>query len=253
MTLISSIINDAFREGNIIPLGVAPTTPQATEALRLYNAVISSLYGIEAGEFLQDWPLGNYGRQYPDTCITEDRRKHPEINRRLIALNEAAITVYLSPRPQDGARYGIIDPFGRLAAFPVTLDANGRTIAGAATAVLNTNGLSREWFYRADLGEWVQLTSLIATDKNPFPAEFDNFFVTLLALRVNPRYGRTMDEQSAAIFKAERKKFVARYLQSLPLEILDDISWPFMSTQGYDQQRAFGDSTYGFTRGNPWG
>ncbi len=253
MTLISSIINDAFREGNIIPLGVAPNTNQAAEALRLYNALIGSIYGEDAGEPLQDWPLGNYGREHPNTCITERQLKHPIINRRLLALNEVALTVYLTPRAQDGSRYAIVDPFGRLAAFPVTLDANGRTIEGAATVLLNTNGLNREWFYRADLGGWVKLTALMATDENPFPAEFDNFFITLLAMRINPRYGRTMDAQSAEILKTDRKRFVARYLQSLPLEILDDISWPFMSTQGYDQQRAFGNSTYGFDRGNPWG
>jgi hypothetical protein len=38
---------------------------------------------------------------------------------------------------------GIADPFGRLAAFPVTLDANGRTIEAGATKVLNVNGSSR--------------------------------------------------------------------------------------------------------------
>jgi hypothetical protein len=143
---------------------------------------------------------------------------------------------------------GIADPFGRLAAFPVTLDANGRTIAGNATLVLNTNGLFREWFYRADIGQWVQLTQKLETDENPFPVDFDNFFITLLSLRLNPRYGRSMDDQSAAIFKSDRKKFVARYLQSQPLEINDDISWPFMSSQGYDQQRVF-SSNRAFNRG----
>lgn len=253
MTLISSIITDAFREGNILPLGKPPTVDQAAEALRRYNAVVAALYGGDAGESLQDWPLGNYGREHPDTSWTEGQRKHPIINRRILALQTGAMTVYLTVRPQDGARYAIADPFGRLAANPVTLDGNGRIIAGASSVVLNTNGLFREWFYRADLGAWVQLSALLSTDENPFPAEFDNFFICLLALRLNPAYGRTMDDQSAAIFKQERKRFVARYLQSLPLEILDDISWPFMSTQSYDQQRAFGNSTSGFDRGVPWG
>ena len=255
MTLISSIIADAFREGNILPLGKAANTNQDTEALRLYNAVLSSLYGDEAGEALTDWPLGNFGRESPayNLAYTDFQIDHPTINRRLLALNEAAKTVYLSLYPQDGARMGIADPFGRLAAFPVTLDANGRTIEDAATLLLNTNGLNREWFYRADLGEWVRLTGKIATDENPFPADFDNFFIVLLTMRLNPRYGREMDQQSLTIFKSERRKFVARYLQSMPLEILDDISWPFMSTQSYDSQREF-SSNRAFDRGSYfWG
>lgn len=255
MTVISSIITDAFREGNILPLGKAPTANQSTEALRLLNGLFSSIYGNEAGEGLTDWPLGNFGRESPgyDLAYTDDQIDHPTINRRLIAVNEAARTVYLTLRPQDGARMGIADPFGRLASVPVTLDANGRTIEGAATLLLDTNGLNREWFYRADLGDWVRLTQKADTDEMPFPADFDNFFITLLAMRLNPRYGRTMDDQSALIYKSERKKFVARYLQSMPLEILDDISWPFMSTQSYDQQREF-SSNRAFDRGGYfWG
>ncbi len=248
--LVSSIITDAFREGNILPLGKAPTALQTTEALRLFNAVISAIYGGDAGEELGDWPLGTYGRESKADPInyTQDQLQRPTINRRLIAVNTTALTVYLTVWPQDGARMGIADPFGRLAAFPVTLDANGRTIEGAATKLLNTNGLFQEWFYRADLGQWVKLSALTEIDNLPFPDEFESFFILLLAMRLNPRYGRSMDEQSAAIFKQGRTSFVARYLQSMPLEIDDSISWPFMSMQSYDQQRQFSSSP-GFDRG----
>jgi hypothetical protein len=139
-------------------------------------------------------------------------------------------------------------PFGRLAAFPVTLDANGRTIEGNPTVLLNVNGTFQEWFYRADLGQWVKLTALLATDQNPFPDDFDAFFSIGLALRLNPRFGRKMDDQTALVFKTQRRQFIARYLQSQPLEIDDSISWPFMSRQGYDQQREF-SSNSAFNRG----
>lgn len=255
MTVVSSIINDAFREGNILPLAKAPTDAQAAEALRLLNQLFSTLYGDEAGEMLQDWPLGNFGRESPEYDLgwTEERINRPTINRRLLALNEQSKTVFLSLQPQDGSRMGIADPFGRLSTVPVTLDGNGRTIEGNPTLLLDTNGLYREWFYRADLGNWMRLTGVTLTDEMPFPADFDIFFITLLAMRINPRYGREMDPQSQLMFKGERRKFVARYLQSMPLEILDDISWPFMSTQSYDQQREF-SSQRGFNRGSYfWG
>lgn len=250
MTLISSLITDAFREGNIIPLGRVPNDNQVTEALRLYNALIRSIYGDDAGEALADWPLGTYGYENPNPGpdYTAPDVCRPNINRRLVATNTAAKRVYLTPFPQDGARMGIIDPHGRLAAFPVTLDANGRTIEGAATLLLNVNGTNREWFFRADLGQWVRISDLLATDQNPFPADFDQFFIVLLAMRLNPRYGRQMDAQSATFFKNDRQKFVARYLQSQPLESDDSLSWPFMSTQSYDQQREF-SSNRAFDRG----
>lgn len=250
MTLISSLITDAFREGNIIPLGKVPSDNQVTEALRLYNQNVLSIYGGDAGESLTDWPLGTFNADEPGFVDprTPYSIQRPAINQRLLATNTAAITVYLTAYPQDGARMGIADPFGRLAAFPVTLDANGRTIEGSATKVLNTNNTFQEWFYRADKGNWVKLSTLLATDQNPFPAEFDAFFYIGLAMRLNPRYGREMDPQTASVFKQQRNQFVARYLQSMPLEIDDSLSWPFMSRQGYDSQRAF-SSNSAFNRG----
>ena len=254
MTLVSSIITDAFREGNIIPLGKVPSGNQTTEALRLLNASISSIYGDDAGEALSDWPLGSFGRESPAYDLEYSDRviDRPTINRRLIVVNETARTVYLSLYPQDGARMGIADPFSRLASVPITLDANGRTIEGAATLLLDTDGLFREWFYRADLGDWVQLSGLIEASESPFPSDFDNFLIIMLAMRLNPRYGRSMDEQSLSVYRSERRKFIARYLQSMPLEVLDDISWPFMSTQGYDTQRDF-SSTRAWNRGSYFG
>ena len=244
MTLISSLITDAFREGNIIPLTATPNASQLTEALRLYNQNIRSVFGSDAGENLTDWPLGSYG--YDDPYFNDPRSpdtiKHPTINRRLLANNTAPITVYLTDA-QDGARVGIADQFSRLATFPVTLDANGRTIEGAPTKVLNTNGLFQEWFYRADTGNWMKVTSLLSTDDNPFPNDFDIFFICGLAMRLNPRFGRQMDPQTATVYKAQRIQFTARYLQSMPLQPDDSLSWPFMSRQSFNQQRGFSSST----------
>jgi hypothetical protein len=254
VTVVSSIINDAFRESNILPLAKQPNDVQVTEALRLLNQLFSTIYGDEAGEALQDWPLGNFGRETTeyDLGVSNYHLDRPTINQRLLALNTEAKRVYLPLYPQDGSRMGIADPYGRLASFPIVLDGNGRTIEAAATLDLNTNGLYRDWFYRADLGNWMRLTGVALTDEMPFPADFDIFFIILLAMRINPRYGRSMDAQSAEMFRGERRKFVARYLQSMPLEINDDISWPFMSTQSYDQQREF-SSNRAFNRGSYFG
>lgn len=146
---------------------------------------------------------------------------------------------------------GVADPYSRLATVPLTIDGNGRPIEGAASVLLNVNGTFREWFYRADLAAWVKLSSLDVDDDNPFPAAYDTMFIISLAMRLNPRYGRTLDEQSQLVFRQNRREFIARYLQSRPLEIDNSISWPFMSRQGWDTQRAF-SSQRGFNRGNYW-
>lgn len=250
MTLISSIIQDAFREGNILPLGRVPNANQLAEALRLFQQNIRSIYGDEAGEGLIDWPLGSFNVDEPGIVDPRipDQILRPRINSRLIATADTATRVYFTPYPQDGSRMAIADPFGRLATVPVTFDANGRTIEGAPTKLLAVNGTFQEWFYRADKCDWMKLTVLLATDENPFPDDFDAFFICGLAMRLNPRYGREMDGQSALVFKASRRQFIARYLQSQPLEIDDSISWPFMSTQSYNSQREF-SSNQAFNRG----
>jgi len=252
MTALSEIIQDAFREGNILPSGKAPNAAQSSEALRLLNQLFSSVLGDEAGENFNDWPLGIFGQANPNFPIMNEMyRNRPPLNSRLVAVNPDALTVFLPPMPQDGSRMGIVDPYGRLATSPVTLDGNGRPIEDQASLVLNVNGESREWFYRADFGKWVRITGLLETDEVPYPQEFDIFFTILLALRLNPRYGRSMDEQSAAVFKSEKSKFVNRYLQAMPLNIDDSISWPFLSTQSYNQPSVF-SSQEDFNRGIGW-
>ena len=106
--LVSSIITDAFREGNILPLGKAPTAAQTTEALRLFNALIAAIYGGDAGEELGDWPLGTYGRESKADPInyTQDQLQRPTINRRLIAVNTTALTVYLTVWPKTAPAWG---------------------------------------------------------------------------------------------------------------------------------------------------
>jgi len=259
VTLISSIILDAYRESNILPLGQDPTANQATEALRLYQSLLSSLYGTTEGERFQDWPLGDYERNPDDPwyrdglCYKTDwQLNNPPINMRLIATNTVARTVWFTQRPQDGARYAIADPYGRLSAFPITLQGNGRPIDGAASVVLDTDNTFREWIYRADKASWLPISPVTATDENPFPENFDIMFQILLAMRINPRYGRMLDDQSITMLKQNKQDFHNRYLQSQPLDILADISWPFMSRQGYDTQRAF-STTAGFLRGNALG
>lgn len=254
MTLVSSIFTDAYRESNQLPIGKPLTTDQTTEALRLYNALITGIYGGLAGEQLNDWVLGTFSRDPNGDAIvlpyTADQLANPSLNRRLIVVNTEAMTVWLDPNPQAGARMGIADPFGRLSSVPITIDANGRTIEGTPSIVLNIDGTNREWIYRSDLAAWVKINPLYGTEENPFPARFDNMFIIMLAMRLNPRYGRQIDPQSLAMLKQNKREFEAFYLQSAWLETSDAISWPHMAKQGYgngadfSSQRAFDRGFY---------
>lgn len=248
MTLISEIITDAYRENNTIAAGKSPSSTQETEGLRLLKRVFNALIGNEAGERLRDWPLGDYGRQTLDQLqLTETEIANPPINSRLVHTAEAAITIYFPPQPSDGSRMSISDPHSRLVAFNVTLDANGRTIENTATVTLDTNGTFREWFYRADLSDWVRLSDLATTDNVPFPTEFDDMFVSMLAIRLSPRYGRKLTEETVSVLRSLRQNFVNRYVQSEDLRINGDLALGNMSVQSFDT--GYDVSTDRFNRG----
>lgn len=238
MTTVRDIVRDAFRETNILPLGAEPNAAQSAEAVRLFNGLISSMYGNDVGEQLEDWPLGNFDRQSHPIVDFEQNIwfiQNPHINRRLLATNEEARTIHFSQRPQDGSRMAFVDPYSRASLVPVTLHGNGRPIEDQEFIVMDQDGVNRTWFYRGDLGKWVRLSALSLDDNSPFPEEFDTYMALALAMRINPRYGRNMDEQSIAMFQKTHRNFVNRYLQSLPMQQNPILSWPFMSVQTTDR------------------
>lgn len=214
MTLTSDIITDAYRESNLIAIGATPNAAQVAEGLRRLNVIVSGVYGYEVGEPLNDWPIGKQG--LVDEIVWERPSwQYPPSNVRFIAASNEPETVYLNPNPADGARVALIDPLSRLATYPITLDGNGRAIEGSASVTLNTDDLVRTWLYRAEIGQWLRLSDLDGAidEEFPFPKEFDDFFTTRLAMRLNPRYGRQMSEESAAELIAIRDKIKARYRQ----------------------------------------
>lgn len=216
MTMTPDIITDAYRESNLLPIGASPTVPQAEEGLRRLNTIVSGVYGFEVGEPLEDWPIGLEGI-IDEVCWEQAQWQYPPSNVRLIAASSTPQTVYINPNPADGALVGIIDPMNRLAAAPITLSANGRAIEnnGTGSVLLDTDGMVRIWIYRAERGQWLRLSELTGdvNEEFPFPREFDDFFITRLAMRLNPRYGRQMADASAAELLDVRNKLQARYRQ----------------------------------------
>lgn len=205
MTLASSIVTDAYRESNLIPMGASPNTNQQTEALGRLNTIILSTVGYEAGDGLDDLNVGgSYDQSSLMSVFIPD-------NARLVLNLSSPRTFKLDPEPFEGQRLSIVDVGGNLATYPVTLDGNGRKIENAATLVLNTNSDVRQWMYRADTGCWAKITALLYADAMPFPAEFDDYFITMLAMRLSPRYGQALTGESLMALKRARSLLRGRY------------------------------------------
>jgi len=220
LALVIEIIKDAYREANLIPITQSPTLDESTEALRLLNRFVRSIFGNEAGDKLQSFPIGtnNVATTTSLPTYTFTGANYAPLNARLMANIVTTTTVNLHPDPEDGSRIAVVDASGNLGANALILNGNGRKIEGQSSLVLNTNGVQKEWFYRSDLGSWMAVTSLGLNDVFPFPLEFEDLFVIGLATRLNPRNGVSIDDQAMMNFKRMRGLFRARYSQSIQME-----------------------------------
>lgn len=218
MAIASDIIRDAYRESNIIASVSTPSTNELTEGLARLNSLILSTIGNEAGSELTDINIGGaYDQSYRcATCIPA--------NVRLVLNLGSARTLNLHPHPYEGQRVAIADAAGTLGASNLALSGNGRQIEAASSLVLSTNGQTRQWLFRADTANWVNIASLIATDPMPLPTEFDDFFIVSLALRLNPRHSAKMAAESLAALERQRSQIRARYRRPRPLQDMGTLS-----------------------------
>ena len=219
MTLVSTIIRDAYRESNLIAITAQPTEAERDEGLSLLNRLLASVFGTDAGEQLDGLVIGRnnidrpsgypWYEQVPDTTDW-----FVPANTRLFLNLTSAQTIWLSPNPIDGQRWAFIDKSANLATFPLTVEGNGRTIEGLTSKVYNTNSQLREFIYREDLGNWQVVTPLEADDEFPFPTEFDDKFIIELAARLNPRNAVATAAESTQRYIVVNRNFKARYRQS---------------------------------------
>jgi len=221
MTLVSEIITDAYRISNLIAIGVSPTAEQQTEALRFLNRIIKSVFGNEAGDPLTAFPIGsnNITRPagYPWWDQVPDEDWFVPKNYRLMLNLTAALSLYLHPDPDDGSRFAVNDVSGNLGTYNVNVYGNGRLIEGSNVVTLNTDGYEAEWFFRKDTANWVKYAPLISADTFPFPEEFDDYFITMLAMRLNPSYGAALSEEAVSVFKRSKRQLQARYTQNISM------------------------------------
>lgn len=233
MTTVSTIITDAYRESNLVSQYSTPNATEVAEALRRLNSLVLSSIGNEVSDGLCDINIGGTYDQSElcDTVIP--------VNSRLVLNLSAATSLALSHSPQDGQRLAYVDAADTLGTHSLTLDGNGRTIDGSSSLVLNTNGASGQFMYRADLADWVEITNLVEADQMPFPADFDDYFVTMLAMRLNPRHSATIDAASMEALKRSRRQLIARY--GITKQVYPDVIRPLDTDRWgyYTSQSAF--------------
>lgn len=258
---MSEIIVDAYRQSNLIPIGVTPTDDQNTEALRYLNRIVQATLGNEAGDPFVTMPLGNNGIQRPSGFPWYGNEPDqdwfvPEDTRLMVNLpSSTPLDVFLHPSPNDGARVAVIDVAANFSTSVFTLKGNGRRIEGQTEIVLNTDGFNGEWFYQADMANWVKCSPLTLADTFPFPVEFEFFFIIQLCLALNPSYGISLDPQTQETYRRARSQLRARYSQT----IQQRSEYGLTRMSETDPLRSgWGDGWYpfdpsaAFTRGYPW-
>lgn len=255
MTLVSQIINDGYRESNLIAIGTAPSGEQAEEALVLINRIIKSVYGNEVGDQLQSMPIGRNNIQQPSGWpyyaeVPAVSGWFVPPNTRLILNLQEDVQVFLHPAPQDGSRFSIIDKSNNLATNTLTVYGNGQTIEGQLNVLFDDNADNYQYLYRADTGNWAKVSPLDTSDDMPFPDEFDDYFAIALAMRLNPRYETAMAGESVAAFKRMDKQLKARYNQVIAVGSEAGL----VLTPGTNRYRRwdYGSSTDLFNSGAPW-
>jgi hypothetical protein len=221
MTQALAIIKQALRESNLIAITADPTTDQISEGQVKLNQLIASVFGFEVGIQINDWPVGtNAGVSEFAVNWNRTSWSTPPQNVRLVNVSLESETISLPPFPDNGARIDLLDLTGTMSAHPVTLDGNGKLIENAGSVVVALDGANIQWMYRADLAQWVRISIInLETDELPFPIQFDGFFETRLAMRLNPRYGRAADPQTVTELTRTEAKLRAAYRQTRAVRI----------------------------------
>lgn len=215
MTTLNDIITRAYRESQTIDIDETPSPEQQSEALTLLKGILKRSYtprpqmiislGTQpqraTGQLLRDFTLHAPNEPVPQNVI-------------LYCNLTSSLTLKMPYAPSDGARITLVDIGGNFASNSLTLEGNGSKVNGGSSAVLATNGETKEYFFRRDLGDWREIIDPTQFQNMPFPEDYDDMFVIELAGRLNPRYGNDMPVITVELFTEMRRRFKAQYTQS---------------------------------------
>lgn len=218
MTTVSQIIRDAFRENNAVGVNDPVSGEEEAEALILLNRLVKSVIGTDAGDKLTTIYAGRNNIDstfYTIINILPEYKWFAPANSRIICNNTTSIDIHLNPFPNDGERFALQDASGNFSTYPVTVHGNGNLIDSAPTSLFDEDNSKKEYFYRADLNEWMLVSELESGSTFPFPEDFEDLFVLHLSMRLNPRNGLQVNNQSVAAFQRMKSLFKSRYRQTV--------------------------------------
>lgn len=246
-TPAQTIIQQGYREGNLIPVGQQPSALELAEALPRLNAFIKGVYGQELGEPLMDWLVpapqrtASIAANYPQLPFPTDIGgdiwplpnaadpsqaiySYPPKNSRIV-FGGVTQTCWFPEAPEPGTRMAIVSGSGAgddgTADTVLTIDGNGKWImpTGGPVAATYEYTFANEaiyFFFREDLQTWVQIDDLALTDEMPFPEAFDDFWICVMAKRLAPRYGKTLSTDTAELALKTLMRLKTHYRQSAP-------------------------------------
>lgn len=204
MTTCLSIVTSALRVCRVIGAGQTPPAGDAADAMSALQRRIRHLAG--------------YGAAYPyrQRVVSGSHTIHrDDMGADCVVTATATLTLPENPRP--GARV-------RVRALPgvtVTVARNGLLIAGAASDATVSAGAMAEWMFRDDLGSWNLISALSLSDEMPYPDEFDDAWIYILAAVIGPEYGSNHELSQTQIAHAQHgyTRLAAKYVPSLPAPI----------------------------------
>lgn len=229
--LVSECISAAFREADVTTIGTEPTADEYAEGLLLLNAFVTRLFGTEFGENIQDWPVppptasSISSAGVPDNLVSPNLSSTwylvPSINTRLLLKTTATLTIKFPEQPFDGSQVAIVDVGST--STEITLSGNGRLIDGQTSLFDTPQAFSgKRWIYRADIASWTLVATLGLNDTLPLVADFDDLFVTYLAIRLAPRNAQKTTEETAKVYTELLMKARRRYRQEQPISVTPD-------------------------------
>lgn len=234
MTLNSELIFSGYRESNFTAQSAVLTSEEETEGLALLQGLVLSMPGLLLGHKYKPWHLPWPNRtatkagDYParsDALVDGRDVQYPPVNSRVVLRNQSPTTLYMRQMPADGDLMQFVDA-GFLG--DVTLDANGQYFgtSGVATTEVLTTAVgggnrfpTRTYMYRQDIASWVQMDTLLFAGQMPFPVEFDDFWITSLAMRLAPRFGNE-PRQITMMRNKDMMNFVRGWYRRDPVDVL---------------------------------
>lgn len=220
MALVSQIITDAYQYNNLVALGVIPNAAEQAKGLRYLNRIFKGILGNELGYPLTTYKIGTNNISQPDlfddTFLATAPYRIPR-NARVVLNLTSPTTAFLTPSPKDGDRLSIQDLSGNIATNPLTINGNGYRIQTSLSLTLNTNNLMADWFFRADKGDWYKISNLELTDAFPLPEEFEEYFITMLAIRLGASEGVELNSQLTVVLRDGSRKLRSRYNPSVEM------------------------------------